>query len=44
MKSQHEVKAMTSLFCDAKGIVVIDYLQKGQTIKCILHGEYYANL
>ena len=31
---------MTSIFWDAKGIVSIDYLRKGQTIK----QEYYANL
>ena len=26
------MKVMTSVFCDAKGIVFMDYLQKGQTI------------
>ena len=33
-------KVMVSVFWDAKGIVFIDYLQKGKTI----NGEYYANL
>lgn len=33
-------KVMASVFWDAKGIVFIDYLQKGRTI----NGEYYANL
>ena len=33
-------KVMASVFWDAKGIVLIDYLQKGHTI----NGEYYANL
>jgi histone-lysine N-methyltransferase SETMAR len=33
-------KVMASVFWDAKGILFIDYLQKGKTIK----GEYYANL
>ena len=33
-------KVMTSAFWDAKGIVFIDYLQKGRTI----NGEYYAKL
>ena len=31
---------MTSVFWDAKGIVFINYLQKGKTI----NGEYYAKL
>ena len=31
---------MGSLFSDARGIIFIDYLQKGKTI----NGEYYANL
>jgi len=31
---------MASVSWDAKGIIFIDYLQKGQTI----NGEYYANL
>ncbi|KAL7374618.1 hypothetical protein ABVT39_004094 [Epinephelus coioides] len=35
-----KAKVMTSVFWDAKGIVFIDYLQKGQTI----NGQYYANL
>ena len=33
-------KVMASVFWDAKGIVCIDYLQKGKTI----NGEYYAKL
>jgi hypothetical protein len=33
-------KVMASVFWDAKGILLIDYLQKGKTI----NGEYYANL
>lgn len=33
-------KVMASVFWDAKGIVFIDYLQKGQTI----NEEYYTNL
>ena len=33
-------KVMASVFWDAKGIVFIDYLQKGKTI----NGEYYAKL
>ena len=33
-------KMMASVFWDAKGIVFIDYLQKGKTI----NGEYYAKL
>ena len=33
-------KVMASIFWDAKGIVLNDYLQKGKTI----HGEYYAKL
>ena len=33
-------KVMASVFWDAKGIVLIDYLQKGKTI----NGEYYGNL
>lgn len=33
-------KVMASVFWDAKGILLIDYLPKGQTI----NGEYYANL
>ena len=33
-------KVMTSVFWDAKGIVFINYLQKGKTI----NGEYYAKL
>ena len=33
-------KVMASVFCDAKGILFIDYLQKGKTI----NGEYYAKL
>ena len=33
-------KVMVSVFWDAKGIVFIDYLQKGKTI----NGEYYAKL
>ena len=33
-------KVMASVFWDAKGIVHIEYLQKGHMI----NGEYYANL
>ena len=33
-------KVMASIFWDAKGIVLINYLQKGKTI----NGEYYAKL
>ena len=33
-------KVMASVFLDAKGVVFIDYHQKGRTI----NGEYYANL
>lgn len=33
-------KVMASVFWDAKGILLIDYLEKGKTIT----GEYYANL
>ena len=33
-------KVMASAFWDAKGIVFIDYFQKGETI----NGEYYAKL
>jgi histone-lysine N-methyltransferase SETMAR len=33
-------KVMASVFWDAKGILLIDYLEKGRTIT----GEYYANL
>ena len=33
-------KVMASVFWDAKGIVFMDYLQKGKTI----NGEYYAKL
>ena len=33
-------KLMASVFWDAKGIVFIDYLQKGRTI----NGEYFVNL
>jgi histone-lysine N-methyltransferase SETMAR len=33
-------KVMALVFWDAKGILFIDYLQKGKTI----NGEYYANL
>jgi len=33
-------KIMASVFWDACGIILIDYLQKGRTI----NGEYYANL
>lgn len=33
-------KVMASVFWDAKGILMIDYLPRGQTI----NGEYYANL
>lgn len=33
-------KIMASVFWDAKGIIMIDYLPKGKTIT----GEYYANL
>lgn len=33
-------KVMASVFWDADGILMIDYLPKGQTI----NGEYYANL
>ena len=33
-------KVMASIFWDAKGILLIDYLPKGQTIT----GEYYSNL
>jgi histone-lysine N-methyltransferase SETMAR len=33
-------KVMASVFWDARGIIFIDYLQKGKTI----NGEYYANL
>ena len=31
---------MASVLWDAKGVVFIDYLQKG----CTMNGEYYANL
>jgi Transposase. len=31
---------MASVFWDAKGILLIDYLEKGRTIA----GEYYCNL
>lgn len=31
---------MATVFWDTRGIILIDYLQKGQTI----NGEYYANL
>ena len=31
---------MATVFCDAQGIILIDYLQKGQKIT----GEYYATL
>lgn len=31
---------MASVFWDAKGILLIDYLEKGRTIT----GEYYSNL
>ena len=33
-------KVMASVFWDTRGIIFIDYLQKGRTI----NGEYYANL
>ncbi|XP_076667941.1 histone-lysine N-methyltransferase SETMAR-like [Andrena cerasifolii] len=33
-------KVMASVFWDARGIILIDYLQRGKTI----NGEYYANL
>ena len=33
-------KVMALIFWDAQGIILIDYLQKGQTIT----GEYYATL
>ena len=33
-------KCMVSILWDAKVILLIDYLEKGQTI----NGEYYANL
>ena len=33
-------KVMASVFWDAKGVVLVDYLEKGQTI----NGEYYSNL
>ena len=33
-------KVMASVFWDAKGILLIDYLEKGRTIT----GEYYSNL
>ncbi|KAA5635187.1 hypothetical protein F3G63_34020, partial [Pseudomonas aeruginosa] len=33
-------KVMASVFWDADGILMIDYLSKGQKI----NGEYYANL
>jgi hypothetical protein len=33
-------KVMASVFWDAKGILFIDYLEKGKTIT----GEYYSNL
>jgi histone-lysine N-methyltransferase SETMAR len=33
-------KVMASLFCDAEGILFIDYIEKGKTIT----GEYYSNL
>lgn len=33
-------KVMASVFWDGKGILLVDYLPKGQTI----NGEYYANL
>ena len=33
-------KVMASVFWDAKGILLIDYLSKGKTI----NGEYYANI
>jgi hypothetical protein len=31
---------MASVFCDAEGILFIDYLEKGKTIT----GKYYSNL
>ena len=33
-------KVMATVFWDARGIIFIDYLQKGKTV----NGEYYANL
>ena len=33
-------KVMATIFLDARGIIHIDYLQKGRAI----NGEYYANL
>jgi len=33
-------KVMASVFCDAEGILFIDYLENGKTIT----GEYYSNL
>jgi hypothetical protein len=33
-------KVMASVFWDAEGILLIDYLEKGKTIT----GEYYSNL
>ena len=33
-------KVMASVFWDAKGILLIDYFEKGRTIT----GEYYSNL
>ena len=33
-------KVMASVFWDADGVLIIDYLQKGQTI----NGTYYASL
>ena len=35
-----EDRFMATVFWDAQGIILIDYLQKGQTIT----GEYYATL
>ena len=33
-------KVMATVFWDARGVMHIDYLQKGRTI----YGEYYTNL
>lgn len=39
-KKAKRVKVMASVFWDAHGILLIDYLPKGKTI----NGEYYSNL
>ncbi|CAH1242186.1 SETMAR [Branchiostoma lanceolatum] len=36
-------KVMASLFWDSEGVIMIDYLQKGQTINGLLSMEYYAS-